>query len=281
MDFSRRKLSGRFYGGTEKKIGIKISGQNYMLKFQKRSEFGPCFNHVSEYIGSHVFEYLGFEVQETILGTYNGENVVACRDFTSPKCLFVPFNDVGESSLEQDKEQYRYTYEDIMLILEDNRKLTDVDETISVFWRMFIVDALLGNFDRHGANWGFLKENNKYRLSPIFDNGSCLYPKLSNENDMLNIISSNEETEERVYGFPNSQIKIGRHKSSYYDVIHCLSFEECNKALLDIFPRIDLLRIDTLIDCCDVSEVRKRFYSHMIRARYDKILKSSFEELTK
>ena len=34
------------------------------------------------------------------------------------------------------------------------------------------MDALLGNFDRHGANWGFIKEDNKYTIAPIFDNGS-------------------------------------------------------------------------------------------------------------
>ena len=37
----------------------------------------------------------------------------------------------------------------------------NVDETIQAFWQLFIVDALLGNFDRHGANWGFLKKDNK------------------------------------------------------------------------------------------------------------------------
>ena len=39
---------------------------------------------------------------------------------------------------------------------------------------MFIVDALIANFDRHGSNWGFIKKYNKYRLSPILDNGSSL-----------------------------------------------------------------------------------------------------------
>ena len=27
---------------------------------------------------------------------------------------------------------------------------------------MYIIDALIGNFDRHGNNWGFIKSNNKY-----------------------------------------------------------------------------------------------------------------------
>ena len=59
---------------------------------------------------------------------------------------------MGESTLDEDKESYQYDYEDIMRMLRDNSKLTDVAETISMFWEMFIVDALLGNFDRHGMN---------------------------------------------------------------------------------------------------------------------------------
>lgn len=27
---------------------------------------------------------------------------------------------------------------------------------LQYFWDMFVVDALLGNFDRHNGNWGFL-----------------------------------------------------------------------------------------------------------------------------
>ena len=46
------------------------------------------------------------------------------------------------------------------------------------------MDALLGNFDRHGANWGFIKEDNKYTIAPIFDNGSCLFPNLVDEEEM-------------------------------------------------------------------------------------------------
>ena len=42
--------------------------------------------------------------------------------------MFVPFDDVGESTLDQDKELYQYSYEDIMQMLRDNSKLTNVDE---------------------------------------------------------------------------------------------------------------------------------------------------------
>lgn len=89
-----------------------------------------------------------------------------------------------------------------------------------MFWEMFIVDALLGNFDRHGMNWGFIKRDNAYALAPVFDNGSCLFPNMTDEDEMASIVTSPEETAKRVYGFPLSQIKLRGRKSSYYEVIN-------------------------------------------------------------
>ena len=84
-----------------------------------------------------------FETQETFLGTYKGENVVVIQDFLGENEVFVRFNGVGNSSLEQDKEKYQYSYEDIMEMLQDNVKLTDVEQTIDLFWDMFVIDALI------------------------------------------------------------------------------------------------------------------------------------------
>jgi hypothetical protein len=60
------------------------------------------------------------------------------EDFTGNGFLFVPFNDVGDSTLEEDKERFHYSYEDIMAMLEENKKLTNVEESISIFWEMYL-----------------------------------------------------------------------------------------------------------------------------------------------
>ncbi len=282
MDFSHYPSSGRFYGGSEKKTGILIGSSPYMLKFQKKSGFGIRSNHVSEYLGSHIFELLGIPAQETFLGTYMNEEVVACRDFVGTQVEFVPFNDVGQSTLDQDKEAYQYSYEDIMQMLRDNAKLTRVEETVQAFWDIYIVDALLGNFDRHGANWGFIKNNNAYSLAPVFDNGSCLFPSMADDAEMEAIMLSKQETDKRVFTFPTSQIRLLDKKSSYHDVIASRAFPECNSALERICDRLDMRSIRDLIDETPlISETRKRFLEHMITARYEKILKSPRDALLK
>jgi len=280
IDFSEYELNGKYYGGSERKEGIIIDNEDYMIKFQKQTAFGKRNNHISEFIGSHIFELCGFEVHKTYLGYRYGEEVVACKDFNLPGKQFVPFNDVGESTLDQDKETYQYEYEDIMQMLRENSKLTNVQETISMFWRIFIMDALLGNFDRHGANWGFIKESNIYRLAPVFDNGSCLFPNLTDENEMQAIIESEEETNKRVYRFPTSQVKLNGKKSSYFDVINSLQFDECNDALRYIISKLDVKKVEDLIEETPlISDIQKKFYIHMINARYNKILLNSFEKL--
>ncbi len=278
-DFSNFRLSNIRYGGSERKLGILINDEPYMLKFQKVTRFGKRNNHLSEFLGSHIFEILGFDVHETYLGTYKGEAVVACKDFVTNGYEFVPFNDVGESTIETDKEKYQYTYKDIISLLKKNQKITNIDETISIFFEMYIVDALIGNFDRHGANWGFLKKDNKYKLAPIFDNGSCLFPQLLNEDEIKFILNDQKEINERIYRFPTSQIKLGEGKSSYFEVISSLKFEECNKALVKIYSKVDLNKINDLIDTLNITKVHKDFYKLMIEERFNKIIKYSYNKL--
>ncbi len=279
-DYSRYPDGNRYYSGAERKKSILINEKPYLVKFQKNSREGLRFNHISEYLGSNIFTLLGIETQETFLGTYKSENVVVIQDFLGEDEVFVPFNGVGDSSLEQDKEKYQYSYEDIIEMLQDNVKLTDVEQTIDLFWDMFIIDALIANFDRHGSNWGFIKKDNKYRLSPIFDNGSSLFPQLNTDEKIEAVLDNQEEIDMRIYKFPTLQVKYKGKKSSYYEIISSLEFEECNNALVRIVERIDFKKINKLIDSMEnISKKRNEFYKTILEQRYEKILLKSYNEL--
>lgn len=272
-DFSKCAPSGKFYTGAERKKGIRFKGEDYIVKFRKNSSAGPTFNHVSEYLGCHIFEMAGILTQETWLGIYRGEEVVVMKDFTSATGIFVPFNDVGDSSLDMDRERSQYSYTDIMRMLEANRKLTHVEETIDAFWDMFIMDAFLGNFDRHGSNWGFLKNQDRYRMAPVFDNGSCLFPKLVSDEQCREVLESPVEMEKRVYQFPTSQIQMNKRKSSYYEVISSHQFVECDRALKRMEKKIDIDEICHLVNGVEqMSELRRDFLVNMLRLRYEKLI---------
>ena len=77
------------YGGADTKQKVMLDGQVYMLKFGKPLEPDPSkqlqASHsnmpFSEHLGCRICEQLGLPAQETILGTYEGRPVVACKDF--------------------------------------------------------------------------------------------------------------------------------------------------------------------------------------------------------
>lgn len=280
MDYSRYASSGKYYTGAERKKGILIDGEAYIVKYAKMSPEGMTYSHVSEYIGSHLFAHLGIETQQTMLGTCDNQQVVVMKDFIEKNEMFVPFNDVGDSSLEREKEKYQYSYEDIISMLKENTKLTNVKDTCERFWDMYIVDAWIGNFDRHGANWGFIKKDNAYRIAPVYDNGSSLFLKLNTDEKIQEILNSEDEMNKRIFTFPTSQILLNGKKSSYYDVISSLKFEECNNALVRICNKIDMnLVIEFISNMNEISMVRKEFYITMLRRRYEKILLEPFMRL--
>ena len=68
------------------------------------------------------------------------------------------------------------------------------------FWNIFIVDALIGNWDRHNGNWGFLynTETDKMEIAPVYDCGSCLFPQ-ADDIIMQDTLDSQEERNLRIY----------------------------------------------------------------------------------
>jgi len=279
-DYSFYQKNERVYTGSEEKFGITIDNQYFIVKFQKNSETGFLNNHISEHLGSSIFNLIGEEAQLTVLGIYQGRAIVLCKDFNTTQEVFTPFNSVGESSLERDKEVYSYSYDDITLMLQENIKITNVPETIEKFWNMYLIDALIGNFDRHGSNWGFIKNDNTYRMAPIFDNGSSLFPR-RNTDKLMNDALTNEDTlKDMTYKYPTSQIRLNRKKSSYYDVINSLEFENCNKALIRIYHKIDMGKIYKFIDDEEgLSDLQKTFYKFVLKFRFEQIIESSYYKL--
>ena len=143
------------------------------------------------------------------------------------------------------------------------------------------MDALLANPDRHGKNWGFLKKDDQYFVAPVFDNGSSLFSNFSDEEEMLSVLRDKEEIKERVYQRPASLVLYSESISDYYSVISSLEFELCNKALIEVFPKIKLKRIFGLIDETDLSDTKKRFLKTIVQARYEKILSETYEKVRK
>lgn len=169
--------------------------------------------------------------------------------------------------------------------LEEILDTIDIQEIVdgyalkTFFWDMFIIDALLGNFDRHNGNWGFLinEKLSKAKISPIYDCASCLYPQIDEEL-MKKVLKSEEEMKNRVYVYPTSAIKYNNQKINYYEFIKNNKYKECKNSLIKIANKIDMNKINEIIDnTIYISDIQKEFYKKMIMFRKKIILDENLE----
>ena len=95
-----------------------------------------------------------------------------------------------------------------MIEIIEQQEIYETKELKQFFWNMFIADCLVGNFDRHNGNWGFLidEESQNIEIAPIYDCGSCLYPQLTDDK-ISEIINDDDELDARAYIFPTSALK--------------------------------------------------------------------------
>ena len=283
VDFSSCRIDNtRIYRGANgKKLGIEYEGNIYMLKFPslgKAEDISYSNSAISEYISCHIFNSIGIKAQETVLGIFrkneNQKIACACKDFTIGNNELVEFAQVKNGVLlDSPSNGYGVELSEVLKAI-DEQTLMPSEIVKEYFWEMFIVDAFLGNFDRHNGNWGFLidRANNKVEFSPIFDCGSCLYPQLTDEL-MAEYLDNKEELEKRVYVFPNSALKIDNVKINYYEFIKERKNKDCDKALQKILPKINLDKINKIIDeTPGISETRKQFYKRILKMRYEIIL---------
>lgn len=287
MDFSNCKIGLRFYGGSEQKKSLIINDEIYMIKFPKKAKEKEKLdesytnNIYSEYLGCHILKSIGFETQETLLGRYGDKEIVACKDFVTENWRLYEFAQIKNSVItDTETSGYGTVLEDVLQAI-DEQQVMDSEMLKCFFWDLFIADAFIGNFDRHNANWGFLinEEERLVKIAPVYDCGSCLYPKLSDK-ETIRILNDPDEINKRMFIFPNSALKHDGRKINYYDFIHSGRNEDCNHALLRIFPKISLVKINDIIqEMPMISTERKEFYRVMIQARYNQILAPAFQSI--
>lgn len=289
IDFTNMPIRKKAYAGANGgKIAIVYKGEQYMVKFPPRTKQNKEISYInsciSEYLGSHIFEIVGIPVQETILGTYNVNGkekvVVACKDFTSHDTVIQDFASLKNTLIDSGHSGYGTELSEILEAIEEQSAVDPV-ELKKRFWDMFIVDALIGNWDRHNGNWGFLynSRTDEISMAPVYDCGSCLYPQ-ADEKIMRMTLEDSAEMNFRIFEIPLSGIRQGGEKIRYFDFISSLQNEDCNIALTRILPKIDINQINTLIDNTPyISDLQKTFYKRMLVERKKRILDKSLQLL--
>ena len=277
IDFTKSVEVFNMYKGSEVKKTLLYNGKRYLVKFpepvlDKNKNISYINNAFSEYVGSNIFKITGFEVQNTILGTYKSNNkikiVCACEDFCDETHVLYEFENLAISSSTEKKIGTELS--DIMEVIDNNKMKIDKIKFKEYFWNMFIIDSLIGNTDRHNGNFGFLIDvtNNNITNAPIYDCGSCLSPMLD-DNDISKLSDSEiKNIAVNIY----SAIKINDKRINCFSFISSTCNNECNDAVKRIFKNIDILKIEEFINNIEgMSLVRKKFYINLIEIRYEMI----------
>lgn len=193
--FSHRHGLYGGYGGD--KDGIVFKGDNWIVKYPKSTrdmQQGNLASYttspLSEYIGSHIYQILGYDTHETELGFRNGKIVVACKDFCEDNERLAEVRSIKNAAnrevalavgeeIPKSVSGDRVNIDEILLHLNVNPIMKRVPGLEERFWDMAVIDVLIENNDRNNGNWGVILSPEKARLAPIYDNGNSFYTKLN------------------------------------------------------------------------------------------------------
>lgn len=284
IDFSKCPTRNKFFNGANgEKFSIYYNNKWYLLKLSPISKYNSnldyTYAHITEHIGSQIYKSLNIEAHNTIIGRFNGRNAVACEDFEIDNLHFSSFADFSNSV---DCEKKGYGLQDVLLIIKKQKKISS-SLLNRRFWDMFIVDALIGNPDRHNGNWGVLwdEKTNDVKLAPVFDCGSSLCP--SCDEDLMRTIMKNEkELNKRIYERNNSILSTEYDKNKkikYLDYLVNTDNKDCIGALKRIYPKINMTKINNIIKGCDeMTTLHKEFLSFMLHKRKELILDVAYNK---
>ena len=279
INFTNLPHRKKSYGGANgNKLSIVVNNELYMLKLPSHAIKNPNMSYanscVSEYLGCHIFNLLGVEAQKTILGYYEYNNIkriaVCCMDFEKYGFKLIDFASVKNQIIDSKSNGYGTDIDDILETIE---KQTLIDPIIlkEHFFNVFVIDAFIGNWDRHNGNWGFLynQETDSIKIAPIFDCGSCLFPQMD-ELLIERVLNNNSEFNARIYDYPTSSILKNGKRINYYNFINSHEYKECDKAINRLKSKVDLNSINNLINeipC--ISNNQKEFLILILKKRYE------------
>ena len=294
-----------FSGNAGAKIGVIFNNDEYIVKYPKniknmnKVEISYSTSPLSEYIGSHIYEILGYPVHETLLGYDNDKLVVLCKNFNI-KNNFTEFKNVANRLRSKEIDEIEYTdgsstdIEKIMLTINSSNLISKKNETIKRFWDMFVVDYLINNNDRNNTNWGFMIDPynpmTKATLSPIYDCGNSFNNKLSDKQLMDKMIDEKIFKEVTVNGLSSCFELRGHHvkftNAFYNDDLLNLGLKD---AILRNVPNIKN-HFDEIIDFIEnipetendlkiCSPIYKDFIELSLKERLEEVLLPTYEEL--
>ena len=290
----------RVYGGRGgKKVAGKIGNDYYLIKMpnnlttrsarpNENIEIPYNNSPISEYIGSHVYEIIGMKVHETYLGIRNGKVAVACKDFRKDGEILQHFSEIkvsfgNNNEFDENTNGNGSHLSSVLNVVRNSNSFKNLDIGAEVFfWKMFVVDFLIGNIDRNNGNWGILKNEitKEKRMAPVFDNGNCLNNLIS-DNQIKDLID-NDKFDVYLNNQQSFFVDDNEKPINMYELMRSGKEVKLSEAINVIVPKIDIARIKELINEIPdsiISNIRKIYYITLIEKRYSECLLPIYNSL--
>lgn len=152
-----------FFHGKFKKYAAELAGKKYILKVVQ-DEF-PNLPWV-EYVSNKIATQLKIKVPDYYLIRFEEKDCFVSRNFMD-KTYWKKLTHLYHYLKKGDK----FDVETIKTVIFD---ITKNPLDVEMFYQTLLFDALIGNHDRHGRNFGFLIRGKTHRLAPIYDNPSYI-----------------------------------------------------------------------------------------------------------
>lgn len=306
-NFDEYNPSGLSYGGHGgSKKGIIINNERWFLKYPKATDsmekvfVSYTTTPISEYIGSHIYETIGIETHETLLGTSNNKIVVACKDFLNDYEVILDYNMIKNEYDQKIEEEIRNMssssknteddLEEMNVIMNNNIYFQKMPQLKERFWDMFIIDALINNNDRNEGNWGLVlnKNTGDLRITPVYDNGAAFYNKMD-EDKCNSLLSDTRKFKQTAYDSAISKFRKEGKIINPLKYIESMESTDCNDALIRIVPKIDLNKIKNIFNEIPeeingietISNQQKEVYYKILEYRFNNILLPTYKKIVK
>lgn len=282
------KQNYKTYGGMSCiKIGLTIDDTDYLVKYpgnlkakkMKNVILSYSNSPVCEYLGSHIYEIFGIDVHETNLAQLDNKVVVMCKDFLTEIDRIAEFRELKATyapafvTLDGDiSDGTGSDLEEALLVIRNHPVAKAVGGLEEHFWKMFIIDAFIGNSDRNNGNWGIIVRRGKepLRIAPVYDNGCCLNDKWD-DGKMQNYLETEKSIQIAAWKGRICFYTTNGKKINPFHVIESHKYQVCDNVLTEIL-KTDFSKVYELIDNCNVlSDVQHEFYNKILHERERKL----------
>ena len=252
LSWSKTRESSGTAGSYLKSFSYS-NGKKVYYKLSYFDDVNGVFGYeaINELIACKIMEYFNIEHLDYYL--VNADVIIDGKEYNTYLNYSYDYKKANESKI-----SFENFYKLEKLENETKLDLCKRFGFIDKIYEMFIVDFLINNKDRHGANIEVLfdKKNKTYRLAPLFDQGlSFLSPTYKDEDlkscnvkeiKRANAYIGSSDLEENLKLVPidmlPAKLDLDYIFEEFNDFVNPLYLSKCRELLLDRWDRIEGLR---------------------------------------